>query len=366
MTDKEFAAVQRNKQRYTQTDKGRKIKSEWEKSDKGKKSIAKRNSKYGQSNKGRKSKSEWMRSDKGKKSKAESSLKWAQSDEGKESKAESSGKWARSDNGLKWAQSDEGKKSRVAGTGQLEVGSVRQRQEGHYEDQRAKAYRAAGVDCDADGELACVIVWHSGCSALCCARRCSCRHACGRWRLAGSGGRSSLCFRQHEGMIDHTKPSGVKDLALNVLGTHHDDQHVEALAKEASGSTGSPRMSSSVLQPMAANKVVDALLCPAHQRAPVTVHQSQIEAASRLVDAGMALPVGVNVCTPTSDLLPLLVQPAIVTALTAVYGAFPADCVLQLDMLRAAVELRQDAARCGAGCGGAFMRLFGPWRILAG
>ena len=132
MTDKEFAAVQRNKQRYTQTDKGRKIKSEWEKSDKGKKSIAKRNSKYGQSNKGRKSKSEWMRSDKGKKSKAESSLKWA--------------------------QSDEGKKSRVAGTGQLEVGSVRQRQEGHYEDQRAKAYRAAGVGCAADGELACVIV----------------------------------------------------------------------------------------------------------------------------------------------------------------------------------------------------------------
>ena len=56
-------------------------------------------------------------------------------------------------------------------------------------------------------------------------------------------------------MVDHTKPGGVKDLALNVLKTHHADEHVKALDKEASGSTGSPMMSSSVLQPMAATRL---------------------------------------------------------------------------------------------------------------
>ena len=248
-------------------------------------------------------------------------MKWAQSDKGKKSIAK---------NVAKWRQSDEGKKS-------IAKRQTKIKQRKHTQRQKLIVQQTASLRASSSGSAD--------------ARLCVARGDVLAATLAadgGSGGRSSLCFRQHEGMIDHTKPGGVKDLALNVLKTHHADQHVEALGKEAGGSTGSPSMSSSVLQPMAANEVVDALLCPALQRAPVTVHQSQIEAASRLVAAGTALPVDVNVCTPIADLLPMLVQPAIVTALTAVYGAFPADRVLQLDLLRAAVELRHDP---GAGLG---------------
>ena len=257
----------------------------------------------------------WLQSDEGKKSHAKSQAKWAQSDEGKESNVKSSLKWAQSDKGkktiakssLKWRQSDEGKKA-IAKRAQSDAGKKtiaksslqwRQSDEGektiaksqakikerkHIERQELIVQQTASLRASSSGTAD---------DRLCVAR--GDVLAATLAADGGSGGRSSLCFRQHEGMIDHTKPGGVKDLALNVLGTHHDDQHVEALAKEANGLTGSPRMSSSVLQPMADDEVVDALLCPAHQRAPVTVHQSQIEAASRLVAAGTALPVGVNV-----------------------------------------------------------------------
>jgi hypothetical protein len=165
----------------------------------------------------------------------------------------------------------------------------------------------------------------------------------------GSGGRSSLCVRQHEGMINHTKPGGVKDLALNVLRTHHDDQHVKALVEEASGQTGSPRKSSSVLQPMAANEFVDALLCPAQRRAPATDHKSQIEAQQHPRGCWDGPPrLCERVYAHLGSSSPPSAAPEIVTALTAVYGSYPADRVLQLDLLRAAVELRQDP---GAGLG---------------
>ena len=54
-----------------------------------------------------------------------------------------------------------------------------------------------------------LVVWHTGRTALCCARRRSCRHLATLEVNGGSGGRSSLCVRQHEAMIDHTMPGRV-------------------------------------------------------------------------------------------------------------------------------------------------------------
>ena len=157
--------------------------------------------------------------------------KWAQSDEGKKSQAKRQ---------AKWAQSDEGKKSKAKSIAKSQT-KIKERKHTHR--QKLIVQQTASLRASSSGSAD--------------ARLCVARGDVLAATLAadgGSGGRSSLCFRQHEGMIDHTKPGGVKDLALNVLKTHHADQHVEALDKEASGSTGSPMMSSSVLQPMAATK----------------------------------------------------------------------------------------------------------------
>ena len=101
----------------------------------------------------------------------------------------------------KWKQSDEGKKS---------IAKIKERK--HTQRQKLIVQQTASLRASSSGSAD--------------ARLCVARGDVLAATLAadgGSGGRSSLCFRQHEGMIDHTKPSGVKDLALNVLGTHHDD-----------------------------------------------------------------------------------------------------------------------------------------------
>jgi hypothetical protein len=158
----------------------------------------------------------WSQSDEGKKSKAKTSLKWSQSDEGKKSNAKSSLKWKQSDEGkksnakssLKWMQSDEGKKTIAKSQVNIKERKHTQRQELIV--QQTASLRASSSDtaddrlCVARGDVLAATLAADG----------------------GSGGRSSLCFRQHEGMIDHTKPGGVKDLALNVLKIHHADQHV--------------------------------------------------------------------------------------------------------------------------------------------
>ena len=60
-------------------------------------------------------------------------------------------------------------------------------------------------------------------------------------------------------MIDLAAPGGVKDLAVSVLKTRHDKEHVESLVEEPRKQDGSVLVAT-VFEPMAPNEVQDPFL----------------------------------------------------------------------------------------------------------
>ena len=165
--------------------------------------------------------------------------------------------------------------------------------------------------------------------------------------LGITGGRSSLCSRQHELMTDPSLASTVRLAADAIVRKNAAELGLdcEDLFHTARTEGGCSVMGALLFAPMDATPSPDvALLVPAEFSSPITTYPKQIAAVKQMAGGRLPLPPSVSVRTDVATLRSLLSAPPLITALRSCAPCWPSDEQGQLGLLRATIEVQTDQA----------------------